>query len=229
MKAFFLLALALSSLVSAEARTWTDAASGRTLEGDFVRMDAGQVVVRRADGIEVRIALNKLSPTDQEFVQSQAQTAPPAASAPPKPNHKKGELLKEGDVIDLSFKPVNGAKVDLAAMKDKVVLLDFWATWCGPCVGELPNVKAAYAEYHAKGFEVVGISLDSDRGQLKDFIKENEMPWPQYFDGKGWDNDLAKEYGVRSIPAAYLIKNSTVIATEVRGPALQMKLKELIP
>ncbi len=109
-----------------------------------------------------------------------------------------------------------------------MILLDFWATWCGPCIAELPNVKTAYEKYHDKGFEIIGISLDTDKGRLKEFIKEREMPWPQYFDGKGWDNKLADEYGIRSIPAVFLVKDNEVIATGVRGELLEEKLAELL-
>ena len=203
------------------------------MDGEFVRTEGSQVVLRRANGAEVKITQDQLIDADREYIRTQNSSpdrpASQAQAPAPKPTHKKGEELKEGDVIGLTFKPVNGAKVDLAAMGDKVVLLDFWATWCGPCIGELPNVKAAYSAYHAKGFEVIGISLDSDRGRLKDFIKENDMPWPQYFDGKGWENELAEEFNIRSIPAAFLIKNGTVIATDVRGHVLGEKLKELLP
>jgi len=231
MKTNVLLVITLLGVLVATlpARPWTEAASGRTIEGDFVRQEGGIIVVRRADGSIVKIPSDRLSDEDREFVNTQATAAQesPQAAAKPKPTHKKGTPIQEGDVLDLSFRPVNGDKVDLAAMKDKVVLLDFWATWCGPCVAELPNVKQAYAEYHAKGFEIIGISLDSEKSTLKDFIKENEMPWPQYFDGKGWENELAQEYGVNSIPAVFLVKNSKVIATDVRGGALQQQLSAL--
>ncbi|MCB1087881.1 MAG: TlpA family protein disulfide reductase, partial [Verrucomicrobiae bacterium] len=77
-----------------------------------------------------------------------------------------GELSapSKGDVMEIAFTAIDGTEVDLSKMKDKVVLVDFWATWCGPCVGEMPNVIATYEQYHEKGFEVIGISLDQDRG-----------------------------------------------------------------
>ena len=87
--------------------------------------------------------------------------------------------------LDLKFTAADGHEVDLAQMRGKVVLIDFWATWCGPCVAELPNVLKAYEKLHPKGFEIVGISLDSDRAKLETFIKEKNMTWPQFFDGQG--------------------------------------------
>ena len=114
-------------------------------------------------------------------------------------------------------------------MSGKVVLVDFWATWCPPCVAEMPNVIAAYNQYHDQGFEIIGISLDQDKDALLAFTKENKMPWPQYFDGKGWSNEIAGQYGIRGIPATFLIgKDGKIAATDLRGPALKSKLDELL-
>ncbi len=129
----------------------------------------------------------------------------------------------------LSDKTLDGKAISLDDYKSKVVLLDFWATWCGPCVGELPNVKANYDKYHAQGFDIVGISLDEDEDALRNFIKAKAMPWPQIFDGKGWEAGDAKTYGVQAIPFSLLIgKDGTIAAVNPRGeelePALQAAL-----
>ena len=110
-----------------------------------------------------------------------------------------------GKPLEIKFTSVDGRAVDLAELKGKVVLVDFWATWCGPCVGEIPHVKEAYEKLHPKGFEIVGISFDKDKAKLESFVKDKGMTWPQYFDGKMWDNDYGKKYGIQGIPAMWLV------------------------
>lgn len=115
------------------------------------------------------------------------------------------DLPGVGDALEVAFTAVDGREVNLADMKGKVVLVDFWATWCVPCLKTMPGLKALYADYHDKGFEVIGISLDSDKDKLEGFLEREGIAWPQYFDGKGWDNELAARYGIESIPATFLI------------------------
>ncbi len=134
-----------------------------------------------------------------------------------------------GDTMDISFTSLKGEEVDLSKMKGKVVLVDFWATWCGPCVAELPHVKDAYSKFHDKGFEIIGISLDQEKAALEGFIEQRDMPWPQYFDGKGWENELSNQFGIRSIPATFLVgKDGKIVATNLRGNQLEQQLSELL-
>ena len=124
---------------------------------------------------------------------------------------------------------LDGQPLSTAALKGKVVLVDFWATWCGPCVAELPNVLAAYKKYHDKGFEIVGVSLDKDKDKLTGFIKEKGMTWGQYFDGKGWENKVSTSFGINSIPATFLLgRDGKIAAKDLRGDALDKKLAELL-
>jgi peroxiredoxin len=111
-----------------------------------------------------------------------------------------------GKALDIHFTALDGREVDLANLRGSAVLVEFWATWCEPCVAELPEVKAAYEKLHGRGFEVVAISLDDGKETaLRQFIKEKELPWPEYFDGKGWENRFALQYGIFEIPTMWLV------------------------
>jgi thiol-disulfide isomerase/thioredoxin len=142
-----------------------------------------------------------------------------------------GELYLPGagDTMEIAFTDLGGKQVDLSKMTDKVVLVDFWATWCGPCVAEMPNVIAAYGKYKDRGFEVVGISLDEDKAAVEKFIEEKKMPWSQYFDGKGWGNEIAQRFGITGIPATFLVgKDGKIVASNLRGPALEEAIEKAL-
>lgn len=111
----------------------------------------------------------------------------------------------------------------------KYVLVDFWASWCGPCRAEVPNVKAAYEKYHAKGFEIVGVSLDNKKEAWTKAIDQLGMPWIQLSDVQGWKNAAAQKYGVNSIPCTLLLDpNGVIIGGDYRGEELAKKLEELL-
>ena len=135
-----------------------------------------------------------------------------------------------GKPLEISFVAVDGRKVNLADLKGKVILVDFWATWCGPCVAEVPAIKKVYDEFHARGFEIVGISLDDDKDTLIHFAKEHEMTWPQYFDGKHWNNDISSRFGINAVPTQWLVdKHGILRDTNARGDleqAVERLLKE---
>ena len=137
--------------------------------------------------------------------------------------------LETGKTLDLKFTALDGRVVDLAQLRGKVVLVDFWATWCGPCVAELPNVKRVYDQYHAKGFEVIAVSLDTDKQKLLDFVRERGLPWPQHFDGKGWKNELAQRFAVSAIPAMMLVgPDGIIVSNDAHGAKLEAEVKRLL-
>jgi len=130
---------------------------------------------------------------------------------------------------DFSEKDLLGNPLSVSKYEDKVVLVEFWATWCVPCVAELPNIIKAYKKHHSNGFEVIGISLDQDEQKLKSFLKAKEIPWPQYFDGKEWQNKLAAKYGIDSVPATFLLdRQGKIIGQDLRGEALEEALTKAL-
>ena len=108
--------------------------------------------------------------------------------------------------VSLQFTAVDGRNVDLAQMRGKVVLVDFWGTHCGPCVAELPRIKTALEKFHAQGFEIIGISCDTDQKELEQYVKKHDLSWPQYFDGKQQsDNQFTVAFGIDGIPHMFLV------------------------
>lgn len=132
-------------------------------------------------------------------------------------------LALEGTLLD-------GTAFDPAVLAGKVVLIDFWATWCGPCVAEIPRVRDAYDRYHDRGFAVVGVSLDEDREALAAFVAEKELPWPIIVDARNDSGGLADRYGVTAIPTMILVgRDGAVLSTEARGRRLEELLAEQFP
>jgi len=130
--------------------------------------------------------------------------------------------------LELKFTAADGREVDVARLRGKVVLIDFWATWCGPCVAEIPNMLEQYEKYHAQGFEVVGISLDEEKDKVDAFIAEHKIPWPIIYVGKGWQDPTAQFYGISGIPQLILIgRDGNVITLNARGKKLGDRLAEL--
>ncbi|MCC7030640.1 MAG: AhpC/TSA family protein [Chitinophagaceae bacterium] len=137
----------------------------------------------------------------------------------------------EGQVApDFTLNDVNDKPVALSSFRGKVVLLDFWASWCGPCRKENPNVVAAYNKFHSKGLEILGVSLDDNKSNWQQAIAKDGLTWTHVSDLEGWQSKAAQLYGVQSIPANFLLdKDGKIIAKDLRGEMLEQKLNTLFP
>ena len=135
-----------------------------------------------------------------------------------------GKIVSDFSATDLDGKPIS-----LQQYRGKVVLLDFWAVWYGPCIGEMPNVKRVYDTYKDQGFDVIGVSLDTDETRLRNYLKKNNISWRQIFSGQKWKSPLAQQYHIQTIPAPWLIaRDGTLISREAKGVKLERLVVEVL-
>ncbi len=140
------------------------------------------------------------------------------------------QTLVPGKRIDVVGMTVDGSQFNVKSLRGKIVLIDFWATWCGPCKAEVPGMKEMYKKYHAKGFEIVGISIDSDASVLKNYLASEQIPWISLSDKAAVASGMpgmAERYGVRGIPTMYLLdRQGRIISTGARGGDLKRLLEQ---
>lgn len=142
-------------------------------------------------------------------------------------------LESVGQEISIEATKLDGEPLDWDSYRGKVVLIDYWATWCGPCIAELPNLRKLYEIYHERGFDVIGVSVDTDKEELQSFVKKNEIPWTVTFhggeDSPGLSQPLAVQFGISMVPVALLVdQEGRLIALEARGAELAAWLERLL-
>jgi thiol-disulfide isomerase/thioredoxin len=162
------------------------------------------------------------------FLEQLSLNSEPKLASSAKAQLEKVQLV--GKPLELTFTTTKGDKLDLQTdYHGKVVLIDFWASWCPDCIRELPTVQEVYGKYKDEGFAVIGISLDKDAKALSNFVSKKSIPWPQYFDGKGWDNELSTKYGISEIPEMWLIdREGHLVSTQITMGQLDDRVAELL-
>jgi peroxiredoxin len=164
-----------------------------------------------------------------QYIEKYGKAEPAAAAQLQNMIRALAGFVLGGEAPDFTMNTPDDKPMSLRQLRGKVVLVDFWASWCGPCRRENPNVVAAYNKYHPKGFDVLGVSLDRSKEPWLAAIEKDGLIWNHVSDLKGWQNDAAKLYGVTSIPHTVLLdKEGKIIARNLRGAALEEKLKELL-
>ena len=148
---------------------------------------------------------------------------------------ERARLLRPGyrrigqPAIDFAARALDGSSIRLSDYAGRVVLLDFWATWCGPCRTTIPEIAQLYERYHAQGFDVIGVSLDTNEEALRSFIATYRMPWQQVFEGEGWQSEIGRTYGVNGIPALFVIdRRGRIRGNELRGRPLEEMVQRLL-
>ena len=196
------------------------------MRGNFVLGDMLELMHRDEEMLQLFMKLEEQSPENRSVFRKLAEIHERLGNAELANEYRiKADpalALIGKTVPDFSAMDLDGNPISLEQYRGKVVLLDFWAVWCGPCIAEMPNVKAVYNSYKAEGFDIIGISLDTDEDRLRDYLKENDIPWRQVFSGEGWKSPVSQQYGIRAIPAPWLIdKDGTLITHQARGDALE--------
>jgi thiol-disulfide isomerase/thioredoxin len=164
--------------------------------------------------------LKKLSNSPNERVSAQAKSML---------QQRQFMLELKKKPLDLKFTATDGTQVDATKLRGKVVLLDFWASWCGPCMADAPHVVEVYKKLRERGFEIIGISFDEDKTAMESAIKNTGMTWPHHFDGKGWQSEMGQRFGVRSIPSTWLFdKQGKLREHGLRGKELEARIENLL-
>lgn len=202
--------------LSPASRIWVDRNGNGKSDGRSESISASKPFNFDGTTYELKIAGNSLSV---------AKSSKSVEEYPLPPDLSVGAIVPSFEMAATDGSKVNFPK----SYAGKIVMLDFWATWCGPCIAELPTVLKAYEKFHDRGFEILGVSFDQANAEKKlaDFTKEHNMPWKQLYEGKYWDTKIGLMYGVEGIPFALIVDGDTgrILANSPRGPALDKALE----
>ena len=189
-------------------------------EKDFPDDESGKDLVQLRVRLLQAGAPDKINPTLETLTRSPNKSTAEAAGA---------QLTIRTKPVDWKFdNAVDGKAVDLSKLHGKVVLLDFWATWCAPCMAKLPEIVALNKKYQDKGFQVVGVSFDQDKDALLKVVKAKHMDWPEYFDGKSFDGETAVRFNVDAIPDAWLVDRQGFLHPVDREADLDEEISKLL-
>ena len=203
------------------------------IRGHFVLGDMLEMMNRDEELLQLFTKLEELSPGNRSVFRKLAELHEKLGNAELEKEYRiKADpalALIGKTVPDFSATDLDGNPISLEQYRGKVVLLDFWAVWCGPCIAEMPTVKKVYDTYKDEGFDIIGISLDTDEDRLRNYLKENEIPWRQVFSGEGWDSPVSRQYNIRAIPAPWLIdKDGKLISHRARGETLEQLVADAL-
>ena len=227
--------LMLNSMSTAERTQLADEAIRRTQEANFTNekiSDVQFVATQFLNAGDSDSAASLYERLADALLESKAERKTKAYAT--QFRGQSNRIRLPGSKLELDGKLLSGDDFDWESYRGKVVLVDFWATWCGPCVADMPNIQATYNKFHKKGFDVVAVSLDNDRKALESFVRQRSLPWVQIVDNtprtkQGRQETLSNRYNISSIPTAFLVdRDGKVVSTFARGEELQRLLNQLL-
>ena len=227
--------LMLNSMSTAERTQLADEAIRRTQEANFTNekiSDVQFVATQFLNAGDSDSAASLYERLADALLESKAERKTNAYAT--QFRGQSNRIRLPGSKLELDGKLLSGDDFDWESYRGKVVLVDFWATWCGPCVADMPNIQATYNKFHKKGFDVVAVSLDNDRKALESFVRQRSLPWVQIVDNtprtkQGRQETLSNRYNISSIPTAFLVdRDGKVVSTFARGEELQRLLNQLL-